>query len=196
MTAAQIGGRVARQFAVWLPLMVVAACAEPSKSGAPASIGTAQTANPITDVGDDLGKLRAAIAQYQNVDVATQAQWAPITGCMSDPTLGGMGFHYARSDFLDGVLNPTQPKALLYEPESNGRLRLVAVEFVVPYTIAPRDGTPPRLFGQDFLQNDGFQLWMLHAWVFKNNPAGMFASWNPTVGCGAVPMSARMSHGH
>ena len=113
---------------------------------------------------------------------------------MVDSIAGGMGFHYAKADAFDGVVDPLKPKALLYEPEKNGKLKLVAVEFIVPYTIAPREGNPPRLFGEDFLQNDDFRIWMFHAWIFKNNPSGVFASWNPKVNCDAVAASQRMSH--
>ena len=26
-------------------------------------------------------------------------------------------------------------------------------------------------------------FWLQHAWVWKHNPAGMFADWNPEVSC-------------
>ena len=112
---------------------------------------------------------------------------------MVDEKLGGMGFHYGKASAIDAVVNPLEPEALLYEPQKNGRLRLVAVEFLVPYALVSRDGPAPRAFGQDFIRNDGFELWTLHAWIFKHNPAGMFASWNPKVNCDAVP--ARRAHG-
>jgi hypothetical protein len=82
----------------------------------------------------------------------------------------------------------------VYEPEANGTFRLVAVEFAVPYTAAPREGPAPKLFGMDMRHNDTFQIWARHAWIWKNNPAGMFEDWNPTVNCAAVEASARMSH--
>ena len=96
---------------------------------------------------------------------------------------GAMGFHYGNVALIDGVARVDQPELLLYEPEKNGKLRLVAVEYVIPYTAHARSAAPPVLFGQEFKQNDTFQLWGLHAWVWKENPAGMFASWNPQVSC-------------
>jgi hypothetical protein len=108
--------------------------------------------------------------------------------------LGGMGFHYAKESAIDNNVNLLEPEALLYEPQKNGQMRLVAVEYIVPYAVRPRDGAPPVLFGQNFLQFDDFGVWGLHAWVWKNNPAGMFAPWNPDVNCDAVPAAARMSH--
>jgi hypothetical protein len=177
-----------------LPWLVAAACAEPPSPSAPRTVTIPKTSAPIASVGEDLGHLRGVLAQFQDIDVARQAGYSELTGCMVDPELGGMGFHYAKSNAFDGVIDPLEPKALLYEPESNGRLRLVAVEFIVPYSIAPREGPAPRLFNQDFLHNDGFQIWMLHAWIWKDNPSGMFASWNPNVNCDAVAASQRMSH--
>ena len=94
-----------------------------------------------------------------------------------------MGFHYGNVGLIDGSVQVDQPELLLYEPEKNGRLRLVAVEYIIPYTLHSRDAAPPVLFGQEFKQNDTFQLWGLHAWVWKENPSGMFADWNPRVNC-------------
>jgi len=70
------------------------------------------------------------------------------------------------------------------------------VEYIVPYSFVPRSATPPTVFGQDLLQNDTFQVWARHAWIWKNNPAGIFADWNPNVNCDAVAASARMTHGN
>ena len=177
----------------WLTLV---ACSEPPAPSDPTVGPAAETVRTSLSVGDQLGHLRGAVAQFHNIETARDAQYSQLTGCMEDPTLGGMGFHYAKADAFDGVIDPTAPKALLYEPDSNGHLQLVAVEFIVPYDIAPREGPAPRLFDQDYVHNDDFKIWMLHAWIFKNNPAGMFATWNPNVNCDAVAASQRMSHGN
>jgi hypothetical protein len=148
-------------------------------------------------VGDQLGQLRSVIARFQNIEAAKDAQYnVPLTGCMVDPTLGGMGFHFGKGAAIDGTVNELEPEALLYEPEKNGRLKLVAVEFLVPYDFAPRSGPAPRAFGRDYVQNDAFGVWALHAWIFKNNPSGMFADWNPNVNCDNAPAEARMSMAH
>jgi hypothetical protein len=31
--------------------------------------------------------------------------------------------------------------------------------------------------------NEAFGLWTLHVWLFKHNPNGLFADWNPLVRC-------------
>jgi hypothetical protein len=36
-----------------------------------------------------------------------------------------------------------EPELLLYEPEKNGRLRLVAVEYIILYTLHSRASAPP-----------------------------------------------------
>jgi hypothetical protein len=80
----------------------------------------------------------------------------------------------------------TTPQVLLYEPQSDGSLQLVAVEYIIPYTLRSRSATLPVLFGQPFKQNDAFQLWGLHAWVWRTNSSGLFADWNPSVNCNAA----------
>ena len=135
-------------------------------------------------VNRDLASLRAATAQFHNFDKAVAAGWsAKITSCMELAGVGGMGFHYGNVGLIDGSVQVDQPELLLYEPEKNGRLRLVAVEYIIPYVFHSRDAAPPVLFGQEFKQNDTFQLWGLHAWVWDENPSGMFADWNPRVNC-------------
>jgi hypothetical protein len=154
----------------------------------------AQHQSPSASVEKDLATLRAATAAFHRVDAADAAGWsAKITGCMSSPE-GGMGFHYGNTNLIDGTVQVDSPELLLYEPAQNGELRLVAVEYIIPYTAHSRDAAPPVLFGKQFTQNDTFQLWGLHAWVWKENPSGMFANWNPTVGCEHTTDVMAMAH--
>jgi hypothetical protein len=147
------------------------------------------------DVNTDLATLRQVTASFHQFDKATAAGWsAKITGCMTDPTLGGMGFHYGNTALIDGTARVDQPELLLYEPEKNGNLRLVAVEYIIPYAFHAREAAPPVLFGKPFVQNDVFQLWGLHAWVWENNPSGMFANWNPNVNCDNTTDIMAMAH--
>jgi hypothetical protein len=114
---------------------------------------------------------------------------------MTDPGgAGGMGFHYGNVGLINGTASVDKPQLLLYEPEQNGRLRLVAVEYIIPYSFVPRSADPPVLFNQKFAQVDAFQLWGLHAWVWKENPSGIFAPWNPTVNCAHTSQVMAMSH--
>ena len=155
---------------------------------------TIQDANAA--VHKDLAALRRATAKFHDFETASHAGWsAPITACMTDPAgAGGMGFHYGNTKLINGSVQVDQPELLLYEPEKNGRLRLVAVEYIIPYTEHSRDAAPPELFGQKFKQNDTFQLWGLHAWVWKDNPSGIFADWNPEITCANATNTVAMRH--
>lgn len=130
----------------------------------------------------DLDLLRTATAGFLQFERAKVSGWSiQITGCMSNP-LGGMGYHYANAKIIDGTVRADQPEMLLYEPESNGQMRLVGVEYVVPIA-AWHDAKPPRLFGRDFVVDKAFQLWALHVWAWETNPSGMYQDWNPRVFC-------------
>lgn len=187
-------------------LALLAGCGEPVATNATAGIqpppasadkgvGSGE-AGLSASVRSDLALLRRVTAPFHEFDEAGEAGWsAQITPCMVDPGgAGGMGFHYGNVGLINGSASVDKPQLLLYEPEQNGRLRLVAVEYIIPYTFVPRSAEPPVLFGQKFAQVDAFQLWGLHAWVWKENPSGIFASWNPTVNCAHATQVMVMSH--
>jgi hypothetical protein len=39
------------------------------------------------------------------------------------------------------------------------------------------------VLGHHLHLNPGLGVYVLHAWIFKNNPAGIFEDWNPNVTC-------------
>ena len=144
-----------------------------------------------------------ATARFHRLDVATDAGYglfrdAAGIACIAMPAMpgmpaGAMGVHYANGAlFGDPAIDAATPEALVYEPESNGRLRLVALEYVVLKSAweATHD-SPPSLFGQTFNFTDSpnrFGLppyYSLHAWIWKHNPSGTFQMWNPDVNCDA-----------
>ena len=175
--------RTARLLAL---LALLGACGKAPTASTTTAASRAQAASRggDADLAKDLATLRRVTAPFHNFEKAKEAEWSEkITSCMADPTAGGMGFHYGNVGLINGTVQVDQPELLLYEPEKNGRLRLVAVEYIIPYTFHSRSAEPPVLFGQQFKQNDTFQLWGLHVWVWKENPSGMFASWNPRVTC-------------
>jgi hypothetical protein len=189
--------------AVAFALGAASACVEPSSS--PTSGGqvtSASAAREAAGVGDEIGQLRAATARFHDIEAAKDAEYVvALTGCYVDEIggRGAMGFHFGKGSAINNpTVNQLEPEALLYEPQKNGRLRLVGVEFLVPYTLVPRSSpTPPTAFGQTFKQNDTFQVWALHVWAWKNNPSGIFADWNPDVTCAhAPPAASRSSHAH
>lgn len=97
-----------------------------------------------------------------------------------DPCFDQMEEHYADpATFSDGVLDPFRPEALVYEHVGD-RLRLVAVEWV--------STTPGSVFGIPLHLNENLGVYVLHAWIWKYNPDGVLADFNPSVGdCPADP---------
>jgi len=135
---------------------------------------------------NDLAALRRATAAFHSFAKAQAAGYtAQITSCFSDPVEGGMGFHYGNPALIDGAVSVTAPELLLYEPQADGSLRFVAVEYIVPFG-AWAGSEPPELFGQHFHRNEAFGIWALHVWAWRNNPSGLFADWNPRVSCAAA----------
>jgi len=138
-----------------------------------------------------LAAIRAATAKYHRVEVAEGDGYELASACVTRPGLGGMGFHYTNFPLVDIHIDPRNPEVLLYEPQKNGTLRLVAVEFIVPaipWDMVHED--PPSFEGQVFDDHRDFTKggppfphYQLHVWVWMNNPAGIFAQYNPNVNC-------------
>ncbi|HUF70598.1 MAG TPA: hypothetical protein VMM79_18260, partial [Longimicrobiales bacterium] len=135
-------------------------------------------------LASQLAPVRALTAKFHNFDYAWDAGWnLQVTPCLENPPLGGMGYHFANPAFIDGTVTALEPEVLVYEPQKNGRLRFVAVEYIVPWAIVPETAPPPVLFGEEFLPNPGAELWMMHVWIGAHNPDGLLATWNPNVNC-------------
>lgn len=179
-----------------LGIALLSACSSESITKNSNDLRAVASKSQGSDVNQDLALLRQVTASFHDFTTASNAGWkTQITPCMTDAGgAGGMGFHYGNTDLINGTASVDKPQLLLYEPEKNGNLRLVAVEYIIPYTFVPRSATPPRLFNQDFQQVDAFQLWGLHAWVWKENSSGIFAPWNPQVNCVNATASISMSH--
>jgi hypothetical protein len=134
--------------------------------------------------------VRESTAPFQDSQAAGGAGYAVSGGCVSGPEEGAMGVHYVNASLVgDGLLDAARPEALVYEPR-NGRLQLVAVEYLV---LAEQwdamNDHPPVLHGQHFHfvpapNRAGLPAYYeLHVWAWKRNPHGTFADWNPRVSC-------------
>ncbi len=175
--------------AVGTGALLATACGDPVHTAAPTALAHAghdaslgANARSAT-VEEQVAQLRALTAPFHRFEAAAEAGWdTPIPGCFEDPELGGMGYHFGNAALIDGAVDALQPELLVYEPQKNGRLRLVAVEYIVPFDLwtSPE---PPRLYELSFHRNEAFGLWVLHVWHFRDNPAGMFMDWNPAVSC-------------
>ena len=147
----------------------------------------------VSQQDQDLASLRQAVSGLHDLTAAEAAGYTTAVGdptdghtCLSDPS-GAMGIHYLNTTLVNDTVIVTQPELLIYEPEQNGSMTFVGVEYIIPYSIHGADQAPPVLFGQQFMKNDHFQLWGLHAWVGRKNPSGTFAMWNPDVSCQYAP---------
>lgn len=144
----------------------------------------------------DLDAVRAATAPFQDVEAAKHAGYTVVVEdvagntCIDEPGMGAMGVHYLNPGLFDDAIVATTPELMVYEPGAHGALHLVAVEYLVLQDAwnAHHHG-PPTLFGQTFNSTPApnrFGLppyYSLHAWIWKANPAGLFAMWNPNVHC-------------
>jgi hypothetical protein len=135
-------------------------------------------------LASQLAPVRALTAAYHDFQASQEAGYTILaTGCRENQPIGGMGYHYLNLAYLDGAVSALEPEIVIYEPTATGGLRFVGLEYIVPYTFVPETADPPTLFGQDFLNNAGDQLWMMHVWIGRQNPAGLLATWNPQVDC-------------
>lgn len=146
----------------------------------------------------ELDALRKSLEKYRDYKVAVRDLYLSTVACVHyngdnkeghvDYAKGAMGVHFVNLA-VRGEPDPMKPNVLIYEPVG-GKLELVAVEWLVPLT--PDTKKRPELFGQPFLgpmegheplipQN--FVHYDLHAWLFKENPLGMFSPTNPDVSC-------------
>lgn len=149
---------------------------------------------------DGLSSARAATDQYHDISLAMDDGWGfklydkDGIACIDKPGVGAMGIHYVNGPLVpDGAVDATTPEALIYEPQKNGRLRLVAVEYVVLQDAwDAAHSSPPSLFGEEFTlvpagnRYDLPAFYELHAWLWKHNPRGMFDDWNPRASCDAA----------
>ena len=163
-----------------------------------------------------LDALRKAMEKYQDYKVAVRDLYLSTVGCVHyagekipghmEYAKGAMGVHFVNLT-IKGPPDPMKPNVLIYEPVGK-KLKLVAVEWLVPLT--PDTKEPPKLFGQTFMgPMEGheplipkeFVHYDLHAWLFKDNPLGMFAPTNPKVSCkgsgfALLEKPTKMIHGH
>lgn len=103
-----------------------------------------------------------------------------------------MGIHYVNgARVADPAVNPLAPEGLLYMPDGDGKLTLVGVEYLVidGDQDLTTDKDRPSLFGQPFDgpmpgHGPGMPIhYDLHAWVWSDNPSGMYAPFNPELTC-------------
>ena len=179
----------------------------------------------------DLEAVRAATLRFRDVNVALAEGYVrdPMNLCdtaamMGRPAaLGAMGIHFFRPDLL-GITAPPNPRVdgngthtdflrpaiLIYEPQADGRLELVAVENLVFERAwhAAGNAERPSFHGvpYDHMADDPATSideahmfephYDRHVWLYRDNPNGVFAPFNPNVTCPAqTAMAGHAGHG-
>jgi hypothetical protein len=182
-------------------ILLVARCAQSAAPTTPAALSVAAdmthahshsiAADPA-NVNALLSAVRTATAKYHYVSAAESAGYqlgyrGIVTGCISNPGVGAMGYHYFNWTKMDDPsIIEDDPEVLVYHRADDGTLVLGAVEWVVPKTVweAAGNSAAPVVFGRTLhILNPVLNWYVEHAWVWTQNPSGMFADWNPDVAC-------------
>jgi hypothetical protein len=178
----------------------------------------AATSPHRTSAEPDLAAVRKATERFRDVKVALAEGYVrePTNTCevaemMGKPAaLGAMGIHFLRPDLL-GITAPpnprvdgngthtdfTKPAVLIYEPQADTSMQLVAIENLVFIKAweAAGNKAPPAFQGvaYDRMVDDPATTldeahnfaphYDRHVWLYRDNPNGMFAQFNPNVTC-------------
>ena len=180
-------------------LLVAGVALIPSVASGEEEAATHDHAAHATGLQEELAQVRRVTARFHRVEAAIEAGyelgWVNgsgvriLTGCVSHPSAGAMGYHYFSAELMaDNAVDALEPEALVYAPAADGGLKLVAVEWVVrgPDSNPPGVSEPPSVLGMEMhilVPPPGPAFYLMHAWVWANNPAGMFEDWNPEVSC-------------
>ena len=152
--------------------------------------------------------MKVAIAEGYVRDPMDLCDTATMMG--RPASLGAMGIHYFRPDLL-GITAPPAPRVtgtgthtdfrtpsiLIYEPQPDGSLQLVAVENLVFASAwrAAGHAEPPSFQGvryDSMVDDPGTSVdeahmfephFDRHVWLYRENPNGVFAQFNPAVTC-------------
>lgn len=163
-----------------------------------------------------LDEVRQAVERYRDVNLAIADGYTTDNKCVTAAMLGypaeqgAMGLHYVRRDLLGLPDKPkgrvagsgtytdfAAPAMLVYEPQADGSMELVAVENLVFKKAWEASGErrPPSFRGNDYLlleddpdtpldeAHNYEPHYELHAWVIRDNPLGTFHPFNPNVTC-------------
>lgn len=149
-----------------------------------------RSSGPLVDL------VRERLARFRDWRIAVNEGYLAEQPCVSGPNEGAMGIHFVNPNFLfddpvNGVLSPDlnvdEPEALVYEPQPDGGLRLVAAEYISGASPATLEGHllnhvgAPNRYGLPAFSE-------IHVWAWRDNPNGTFADWNPRVSCEALPL--------
>ena len=175
-----------------------------------------------SDSGEpSVAEVKSIAERYRDVNVAKAEGYTTDNKCTTAEMLGfpaglgAMGLHYVRRDMLGLPPKPAppgsgrvrgtgthtdfrRPAMLVYEPQPDGSLELVAVENLV-FASAWHQGLgrkePPKFHGRTYdllvdkpqTKVDEAHGWEphyeQHVWAFRDNPNGAYHEFNPNVTC-------------
>jgi hypothetical protein len=167
-------------------LVAMAACSEGRTATAPVSNlhdhHVAAAASPVGGAGNALLKqVHSVSARFHSTKQAEKAGYEADPFCVASPA-GGMGHHWVNTSLVDPVFDPLNPEVLLYAPDKHGKMKLVAVEYIVIDA-----GQPAPTFGGQPFDVGGTPVpvahWSLHVWLGEPNPSGLFVPFNPNITC-------------
>lgn len=178
------------QFLILALPIVMASCSKKSEAvdnpSATASVQTAEKgiipdANLISWYNGlnkktiwELQQTRAATARYLNLNNALADGYVDIAVDVEN-----MGHHYMKASLVDEKFDFREPEILVYNKDKKGKAHLVAVEYAVPLNLPRPEGFTGNR--DTWTGSTAFSLWLLHAWVWKYNPDGVFNPTNPLI---------------
>jgi hypothetical protein len=130
--------------------------------------------------------VRLANDRFKDIALAREEGYGPMP-CASGVDGGAMGVQYVKAALIGDSIDIKHPQAIMYEPEPDGRMELIAVEYITSKGPASLEGqlfsftNAPNRYGLG-------PFYELHVWAWKWNPRGTFADMNPTVSCDHAPM--------
>ena len=151
-----------------------------------------------------LDVVREVTSKYQDMRLAISEGFL-----MTTDDVPNMGAHFVHPErILDGEFDPSQPEFLLYTPHGDDDWELVGTGFILPtglvgpehpsgfagpldnwhvhYSLCIGDPVRARSAAKDDCEARGGSWlasfgWMIHAYVWEDNPLGVFSMWNPNI---------------
>lgn len=165
---------------------LVGPAAEPQDALATSATSRGLPADRLGSSADQqrtLATLRRVTARYHDLDAAIADGFILLHECEVRPGEGAVGLLYVHlGRYVDGILDPAYPDGLLYAPTAHGKPQLAGVELALPAAMWTA-AEPPSFLGVPLQPEEEFGAFGLHVWVWRHNPAGMFAQAHPTIAC-------------
>ena len=146
-----------------------------------------------------LGAVKKATKKFQRLGVAKKAGYAILKdtqgiACIDNPGVGAMGVHYVNGTLVgDGSVDAEDAggarlrAAARPAAAGGGRVRRVPGRLGRQPQPSRRSCSATSSCCRPAPNRFGLPaFYMLHAWIYKHNPAGKFEPWNPRVHCPAA----------